>query len=264
MRVAALVVSILCACSDPARVLYQQPRLASVGPYHTTFDANGFPTQMDAFQTTYTFTWSSEQLSRVIAVFDQLGPPPVMYTVTMTPTYTDGRVTRLDSAWSGTTQVHTDLLQYNANGSLKQWQAIGGLATGHIYTYDAGLLTSIDDDPGASSTIEYNTESCPIAFTTFQRTDVQYEDGRLAEATYNDDGFIAQLSGAPDMALVYEDGNSTGLNLWPALVQMIPGGPPHGELFRLDGRCDATMTSQDTILSLVIRSALHAFDPAGP
>ena len=255
------------ASPPDARTPYVPPRLVGVGAFATTYDGDGFPSQLDAVHSTSTFVWQGDQLTSATSIFNG------MTTLTTTATYDGGRLAGLASTCSGICEhaSRNDTFAYDADGRLVTWTATG-YGTGGAYSYDAdGRVISIDDMWG-NDRIVYADGSCPssvlLGGTTPAR--VRYDGaGRLDDRTgitYNDAGDIAQFGDAAIAfaPLTYAPGVSSGLDPWPGPFNngFREGFPVRGELFRLDGSCDPSMSSQPTILALALAAIAWEDVPA--
>ena len=262
----------LVACSAPAASLdasrdaspYRQPRLSSIGGKLISYDADGFPTQIVALYSVYDLSWQGGQLVRSTATFTGFG---VDHTVTSSPEFQDGRLVGLISTCTGVCRgpSRTDSFTYSPVGSLDTW-TVSGYGDGRAYVYDArGRVTDIDESYGRD-VIEYASGDCPSAvMDSGSRFNVRYDNqGRLDDVysiTYNDDGFVSDFGGTGNAfrPLLYDQGEARGLDLWPGHFNggYVYGFPPRGELFRLDGRCDLTLSYQPTVLTLAITGAFN-------
>jgi hypothetical protein len=120
---------------------------------------------------------------------------------------------------------------------------------------------------GMADVIEYvDNENCPSRIATVELgyaggrlTNIGYGPNYAAPVAYDDRGNVVSVAW-PEIVeeLEYEDGIARGFDLWPGAMLGGPGyGPvPHGELFRLDGSCDPTLTSQAAIATMVIPALL--------
>lgn len=247
------------ACGNDVGVVSTEPaaRLERIGSAGSlAFDGDGFPMQIAAPAGTYTLVWDGGELRRV-------GIATAGRRVDAELTFADGRVTGLTAAGSDG-HVRRDQLDYGAAGELASWRQ-GDLR--RVYRYDdAGRLVAIDDGLGTHTAFVYNVDGCP-QYAREAGGELEYvyaDNGKLAATAddrgvtgiaYNTRGMIRELAGT---ALVYSDGDAQGLDLWPGhyFGGAASGFPAHGELFRLDGECDPTLLSQQTVLSLVIASLL--------
>jgi YD repeat-containing protein len=250
---------LVAACGNDVGVVSSEPatRLERIGTAGTlAFDAEGFPMQIAAPAGTYSLVWDGGELRRI--AIDTAGRR-----VEAELAFADGRVTGLTATASDGHHRH-DRIEYGAAGELASWQQ-GDVR--RVYRYDeAGRLTGIDDGRGVHTTFVYNVDGCP-QYAREAGAELEYvyaDNGKLAATAddrgvtgieYNTRGMIRELAGT---ALVYGGGDAQGLDLWPGhyFGGAASGFPAHGELFRLDGACDPTLMSQQTVLSLVIASLL--------
>jgi YD repeat-containing protein len=236
-----------------------QPRLERIGSDGSVaFDAAGYPTRIAAPGATYTFSWEAGELQQVVAV---AGDERVDARLTTS----GGRVTALDATCTGSCPhgaSRHEQLAYGANGNLATWD-LGD--TRRTYSYDAeDRLVAIDGGDQATR-FTYTADGCPqFATEGAAKLEYVYDDNGRIDGTanergvvgiaYNRDGLIDELEGSKQ-PLGYGDGDALGLDLWPAHYGF-EGVPAHGELFRLDGRCDPSLHAQRTILALVVGSLL--------
>lgn len=261
----ALVLLSIIACGDnqaaplpDAPAEYVQPRLVGVGDMGTTFDDNGFPTNLRAIYSEYTFEWRSN--GQLAAATYQFTGFDFDHTVTFEPTYSNDRLVELTGQCTGCVG-RTDTFEYDARGALTTWNK--GPDASQTYTFDAlGRVIAVDDRRGHDD-IEYGDGPCPTKLMMLTgREEVPYDAlGRLSDRfgiTYNDDGFIEIFGGTGPafQPLRYEPGEGRGLDLWPGHYDggFVYGFPFRGELYRLDGSCEPSMTSQATILALALAS----------
>lgn len=259
MRLPLLALVLVSACGNDIGTVSTDPatRLERIGTAGSlAFDVTGFPMQIAAPAGTYTLAWHAGELRRI-------GIDTPGRRVDAELTTIDGRVTSL-TATSTDGGVRRDQLEYGAAGELASWRQ-GDVR--RLYRYDAaGRLIAIDDGRGTHTAFTYNVDGCPqYAREAGAQLEYVYADnGKLAATAddrgvtgiaYNDGGMIRELAGS---ALVYSEGDAQGLDLWPGhyFGGSASGFPAHGELFHLDGECDPTLMSQQTVLSLVIASLL--------
>lgn len=268
MRAALLLLG---ACGDqlvpPDAALvpapYQQPRVVTVGTAETVqYDAAGFPVDITALYSHYLLTWApAPRLQRAEIHFVT---NTVENTVVSVPSYgDDGLLASVDSTCTGGCpfQHRTDALVYD-HGRLVDWST-SGVATRH-HTFDSnGRVVAINGD-----TIEYRGGLCPTVVREGPFTSVPGYDerGRLiadqSTPIVYAGPWITRFEGTgPGFDdITYEPGEAYGLDLWPGHFNGGPvyGFPVRGELWRLDGSCDPTLTSQATITTLVLTAIFRS------
>ncbi len=232
---------------------YRQPRLHSAGTTLSSiqYDEGGHPIAISSQWARYELTWDGDVLVRAKQTNERL-------VHTSSFEYANGRVVRRDQN-SG-----TDTVEYDARGSMLRWTSFNGLVRRYIYD-GWGWLREIryEREGGAhppNQRFEYNDLGCPVSAPFDGEAyplQLSYAEGRLdswsrpfytSHAAYGLDGFVTQLG---DADLSYEPGEARGVDVHPALFAAI-SFPPTAVLFRLDGRCDPTLRSQATILTLLM------------
>lgn len=244
---------------------YTQPRLVSVGQVGAVdYNADGYPTAMDALYKHFDFVWDAGLLVSATAMFLPAGD--FQRTVTANFTFEDGRLTTVHSSCTGScpAMTRTDMLAYDAAGALTDWSTTGPATTRH-YDYDThDRLISETTDSGMATLYYARDDGC-LTQDSAVPFSMTYRDGRLsrfqgANVEYDDTGRILRFdsTGIAFHDLLYADGEARGIDLWPGLYNggFPYGFPVRGELLRLDGTCDPTQRSQMVILGLVVSSLL--------
>jgi len=243
-----------------AAVVPQPSRVISVGEYGPiVYDAAGYPVTINALYVKYDLTWAASSLIRATA--------KASITTTATFGYEAGRVVAMNVAESA---ERTSVLSYTSTGSLARW-ASGSTDT--RYSYDEyGQLEGISYGSGSTMpTISYGPDGCPLSSventTTFTYSS---SSGKLTAYSqypviYDEEQRITEFAGTGPAfkPLKYELGEARGIDLAAGHFYggFVYGFPAHSELFRADGHCDATLSSQATIMSMLLES-LPVF--AGP
>lgn len=269
MRV-GLALVLASGCGDSTTAMeptpYVQPRLATVGTAGTVTYDGDLPATITALYADYSLRWASDgALAHATATFTGFD---VDHVVELVPTYQAGRLASLTSSCTGAcvAAARTDAFSYDGD-RLRDW-TVTGFGTSHHYAVDAlERVVAIDGDA-----IAYGDGPCPrsVVSADFHSTPTYDASGRIA----SDQGYAVDYdgphlvrfegTGAAFQDLTYASGEAVGIDLSPGLFDGGPayGFPLHGELWRLDGTCDPTMTSQATILALALTAALREATPA--
>jgi hypothetical protein len=262
-RAAGVVVFVLtCGCGDnlggtgdpSGGEPFVAPRIVAVGSGQLEYDAHGHFVgfvDLDGDLPEWELTWAGDQLARVRG--------PGIY----------GRVSyRGDQivGYLGDNPFDTMTLEYDADGRLARRSRTRRDYRGdqhtqtYEYTYDGwgrlGWIHYAEDPPGVAAErteeVSYGQNGCPELLRGQQF--VYDEEGRLAEVDFNpvryDDD--RRMSAIGDIPIAYDDGPAADINLVPGAYA---GGYAwslieDGYMFRLDGRCDPSLDTQEKVMSL--------------
>jgi hypothetical protein len=239
------------------------------------YDAGGYPTQVvirrSFDEVEHALTWENQRLSEVMVehtVFGEGGSETTTGVATFG--HSGDNLAVMEFA------DRTDFFEYDSEDRITRWYTLSeprGMVTWDThFEYDEwGRLVSIEVDDAAVQHIEYAYDGCPVRSEQGNSTFVYsssdgrltghgFDDGHADElhgVGYDEERRILSFDGVGDafQAIVYEPGSARGLNLFPSLFLggFVYGFPAHGEVFRLDGRCDPSLP-RETIAALALAS----------